>query len=163
MTVIAAVDGEEISANVVSTAYEIASGINEALVVVHVMTEDQFEAIREGPDLIGGAWDIPYARYEQPQKNYSKTDAESEAATLAEEIIAETLPEEMNATPHGAVGEPAEVIVDLAESSDANYLVIGGRKRTPVGKALFGSVSQSVLLNATCPVVSVMRDESEGN
>lgn len=51
--------------------------------------------------------------------------------------------------------DPAKRIVSYATDQNAAYLVIGGRKRTPVGKALFGSVAQQVLLNAPCPVVSV--------
>lgn len=159
MSVIAAVDGEEGSAKIVSTAHEIASGIGVELVVLHVMTEDQFEAVKEGPELIGGPWDIPYARYEHPQEDYSQADAEADAAEVARGIVAETLPADANVTSRGAVGEPAEMLLETADAADADYLVIGGRKRTPIGKALFGSVSQSVLLNATRPVVSVMSDE----
>lgn len=56
----------------------------------------------------------------------------------------------------GLSGEdPASRIVAYATDEDATYLVIGGRKRSPVGKALFGSVAQQVLLNAPCPVLSV--------
>ncbi|MFB6194359.1 MAG: universal stress protein [Halobaculum sp.] len=42
---------------------------------------------------------------------------------------------------------PAEGIVRLAEEIDADQIVMGGRKRSPAGKALFGSVTQSVLLD----------------
>lgn len=48
-------------------------------------------------------------------------------------------------------------IADYAEKHDARYLVVGGRKRSPTGKAIFGSTTQSILLNATCPVLTVMQ------
>jgi nucleotide-binding universal stress UspA family protein len=48
---------------------------------------------------------------------------------------------------------PAEGIVDLADEIDADLLVLGGRKRSPAGKVLFGSVSQQVLLESDRPVV----------
>jgi nucleotide-binding universal stress UspA family protein len=48
--------------------------------------------------------------------------------------------------------EPAEAILDVARELDADLIVMAARKRTPVGKALFGSVTQSVLLNADRPV-----------
>lgn len=48
-------------------------------------------------------------------------------------------------------------IADYAEKQDARYLVVGGRKRSPTGKAIFGSTTQSILLNATCPVLTVMQ------
>lgn len=55
----------------------------------------------------------------------------------------------------GRVGDVATEIVDYARERDAEFIVIGGRKRSPVGKALLGSVSQSVVLEAERPVVTV--------
>ncbi|MFC7204212.1 universal stress protein [Haloferax namakaokahaiae] len=52
-----------------------------------------------------------------------------------------------------ASGDPADVIIELAEEEDADLIVIGGRKRSPAGKALFGSVTQTVILNAGRPVM----------
>lgn len=46
----------------------------------------------------------------------------------------------------------AEGILDLVDELDADTVVMGGRKRSPAGKALFGSVTQSVILDATVPV-----------
>lgn len=51
--------------------------------------------------------------------------------------------------------EPAEEIVDLARELDAELIVIGLRHRSPVGKLLLGSRSQSILLDAPCPVLAV--------
>lgn len=60
----------------------------------------------------------------------------------------------------GLIGEkPANEVLEYARDCDAIYIVVGGRKRSPVGKALFGSVTQSILLNADCPVVTVMTPE----
>jgi nucleotide-binding universal stress UspA family protein len=50
-------------------------------------------------------------------------------------------------------GDPAEAIIDAADDVDADLIVIGGRKRSPAGKALFGSVTQTVILNAGRPVM----------
>lgn len=55
-------------------------------------------------------------------------------------------------------GNPAEEILSAAIDHDADVIVIGGRKRTPVGKAVFGSVSQTVLLEADRPVLSVIAE-----
>lgn len=51
------------------------------------------------------------------------------------------------------VGDPAESIVTVAGEIDANVVVLAGRKRSPVGKALFGSVTQSVILEGDRPVL----------
>ncbi|SEO38624.1 Universal stress protein family protein [Halogranum amylolyticum] len=50
-------------------------------------------------------------------------------------------------------GDPAEAIIDVANDVDADLVVVGGRKRSPAGKALFGSVTQTVILNAGRPVM----------
>ena len=51
---------------------------------------------------------------------------------------------------------PAEGIRELAENIDADLI---GRKRSPAGKVLFGSVTQSVLLNTNRAVAVTGRRE----
>ena len=58
-------------------------------------------------------------------------------------------------------GDPADQILDTAEGVDADLIVLAGRKRSPAGKALFGSVTQAVILNSDRPVlVAGMIEES---
>ena len=49
----------------------------------------------------------------------------------------------------------ADLVLDAAEEVDASLIVVGLRRRTPIGKLLMGSTSQQVLLDATCPVLAV--------
>lgn len=55
-------------------------------------------------------------------------------------------------------GEPAERIVEIGTELDVDDILLTGRKRSPVGKVLFGSVAQSVLLHADRPVTFVARE-----
>lgn len=50
---------------------------------------------------------------------------------------------------------PAEGILELAREWGADHIVMGSRKRSPTGKAVFGSVVQTVLLEADVPVTVV--------
>ncbi len=50
-------------------------------------------------------------------------------------------------------GSPSEEILAAARDVDANTIAMSGRKRSPSGKVLFGSVTQSVLLDANRPVL----------
>ena len=51
--------------------------------------------------------------------------------------------------------EPAEDLIGIAEDSGAELIVIGLRRRTPVGKLILGSNAQRILLDAPCPVLAV--------
>jgi nucleotide-binding universal stress UspA family protein len=51
--------------------------------------------------------------------------------------------------------EPAEDLVAVAEEHGADLLVIGLRRRSPVGKLILGSQAQRVLLDAPCAVLAV--------
>jgi nucleotide-binding universal stress UspA family protein len=46
----------------------------------------------------------------------------------------------------------------VAESEQAEFIVIGLRRRTPVGKLILGSNAQRILLDASCPVLAVKAD-----
>ena len=46
-------------------------------------------------------------------------------------------------------------IVDYAKEIDADEIIIGVRKKSKVGKLLFGSTAQHVILAAHCPVLAV--------
>ncbi|MBZ6494718.1 universal stress protein [Natrinema longum] len=50
-------------------------------------------------------------------------------------------------------GDTEEDILEEAEASDVDSIVLGGRKRSPVGKAIFGSTTQGIILNSDRPVV----------
>jgi nucleotide-binding universal stress UspA family protein len=54
--------------------------------------------------------------------------------------------------------EPSEDLIKVAEDTDAQLIVIGLRRRTPVGKLILGSNAQRVLLDSQCPVLAVKAD-----
>jgi nucleotide-binding universal stress UspA family protein len=58
---------------------------------------------------------------------------------------------------HGFVRgkDPSEDLVEIAEQTGATLIVIGLRRRSPVGKLIMGSQAQRILLDATCDVLAV--------
>jgi nucleotide-binding universal stress UspA family protein len=55
---------------------------------------------------------------------------------------------------------PAESLLQLASRRKVDLIVVGTRRRSRVGKALLGSESQHILLNADCHVLAVKADEA---
>jgi len=51
--------------------------------------------------------------------------------------------------------DPAEDLLAVAQEHDAELIVIGLRRRSPVGKLILGSNAQRILLDAPCPVLAV--------
>ena len=51
--------------------------------------------------------------------------------------------------------DPAEDLISVADEVQAELIVIGLRRRSPVGKLILGSNAQRVLLDAACPVLAV--------
>ena len=52
-------------------------------------------------------------------------------------------------------GDVADEVLRVAEEADASLIVIGLRRRSPVGKLILGSSAQRILLDADRPVLAV--------
>ena len=51
--------------------------------------------------------------------------------------------------------EPGEDLARLAKEQQVGEIILGVKRRSKVGKLIFGSTAQYVILNAPCPVVTV--------
>ncbi|GAA2103646.1 universal stress protein [Microlunatus panaciterrae] len=81
------------------------------------------------------------------------TSPTDEVAALKLELEKSGLPYEVREAPDAL--DPAEELINAADTSGAEFIVIGLRRRSPVGKLLLGSNAQRVLLDAQCPVLAV--------
>jgi nucleotide-binding universal stress UspA family protein len=82
--------------------------------------------------------------------------AESDMAQVRQVLDAEGLDYDIRQLVRGF--EPAEDLISIAEANSAELLVIGLRRRSPVGKLILGSNAQRILLDAHCPVLAVKAD-----
>ena len=78
---------------------------------------------------------------------------EDELAQVQQQLDEAGLEHEVRALVRG--NEPAEDLIEVAGESDGDLIVIGLRRRTPIGKLILGSNAQRILLEATCPVLAV--------
>lgn len=146
MTILVAVGEEKLDNPVVDVAYDLAQDLGEPLVVLHVVPVETFEDHQQS------------IRKFDEFSDYSITQETDSAASIARKVVEQTLgnfDSDMIST-IGRVGDPVTKIVEATDSVTARYLVIGGRKRSPAGKAIFGSKTQSILLNAPVPVMTVI-------
>lgn len=146
MTILAAIDESQNSTAIIDVAADLARAFDDPLVVLHVVPEDR------ASEHLALLRDIP--GFEESDVTDEAERAADFAETMAEMTLSTEDGERLSTA--GRVGKPTSQILDFASDLDARHLVIGGRKRSPVGKVVFGSTTQAVLLDADRPVTTVM-------
>lgn len=73
------------------------------------------------------------------------------------ELQAAGIPHEVRQLVRGV--DPADDLIKVAEEVAADIIIIGLRRRSPVGKLILGSNAQRILLDAPCPVIAVKAAE----
>ncbi|WP_049891169.1 universal stress protein [Natrinema versiforme] len=121
---------------------DVAKPANARVVVAFVFTEDEYENTKIGLGIDDEA-EVTPERIATQHGTFR---------TIVDRFDAEGLDYELRIK----IGPHATTIVNLA--ADADRVVIGGQKRSPTGKALFGSTTQEVMLEAPCPVTFVRRE-----
>lgn len=124
---------------------DIAGPSSATVVLGHVFTDDEYGETLDRLD------------YDTTTGEMSPDDVASRHATIRE-ISNQLETAGVGHTTGGAVGDHGDSIVGLAEEADADLVIVGGRRRSPAGKAVFGSTAQSVMLSAPCPVTFVRAD-----
>jgi nucleotide-binding universal stress UspA family protein len=79
--------------------------------------------------------------------------AESKLEKIKTPFTADDIPCETRTTV--SYQSPGEDLVNFAKENDVDEIIIGVKRRSKVGKLVFGSNAQYVILEAPCPVVSV--------
>jgi len=130
-----------------STAIDIAGPAGATVELAHVFTEAEYEQAKSNLDFGDQSEVTPAAVAKRYRTVRELGDAMEEAG--------------IEFGWHGSLSNgtsEGERIVELAETVGADLVIVGGRKRSPTGKAVFGSTAQEVLLNAPCPVTFVRGD-----
>lgn len=149
-TILLAVGGEdELRAErLAAEAIAVADPTDAMVVLAHVFDAEAFDAVRERLGV-------------ERASEESTPDAVATRHTTTRTISKALSAADVDHTIRGAVGGHADEVVELAEAVDADRVVVGGRRRSPTGKAVFGSVAQDVLLSAPCPVTFVRAETAE--
>ncbi|MDJ1434664.1 universal stress protein [Halostagnicola sp. A-GB9-2] len=146
-------DGDRID-KLAAQAIDLAQPADATVILGHVLSQNTLEEERqqynEAIDQVGQdvrKEDITPERLAKDTDPVRKAIDQLEATAVEFEIRA-------------GAGDKAEELSRIAEANNVDNLIIGGQKRSPAGKAMFGSTTQRLLLNAPCPVTYV-RDRDE--
>jgi nucleotide-binding universal stress UspA family protein len=151
-TILLATDGSEEANLASSTAAGLAKSTDSELHILYV----------------GG---MPSVLYEPPGTVALDPDLQSRMEVEAEEAARTKLEEQVQkisevggeiAETHARVGYPDAEIVGLAEELAVGLIVMGSRGRGGLSRALMGSVSDSVVRHAHCPVLVTRQVPKEG-
>lgn len=132
--------GTDLDVDLLAEAAATARGAGRSLVVLALLSPDSIEADLEQLDAIGEVEGTEYSEH-------TVLNAERDAlqSTVAEVVDTDTTPVECHARV-APTREHVEVVLDLADRSDCGHLYVEGARRSPTGKALFGDVTQQLLL-----------------
>lgn len=83
--------------------------------------------------------------------------SEEELEAVRSELTAAGVDSEVRQLVRG--NDVADDLIAVAEETKAEMIIIGLRRRSPVGKLLLGSNAQRILLDAPCPVLAVKAEE----
>lgn len=147
MTLVAAVDDSDRASTVLSRAATLAADLDEPLAILHVLRRSELVDVLE-KDVEGQAFTDNYEVQRVGEDIVERAAAEPEAVHDPDDVEVDI-----------RVGDPADEITTYADEVGARYVVVGGRRRSPAGKALFGSVTQQVMLGASVPVLNVPLDD----
>ena len=121
------------------TVLEIADPLDATVVIGHAFTEDEYEEFRDDLGFDARVEDVDPKEVARRRPPVSDLEEMISEAGVDTEI-------------RGELGDVATKVVDMAIDVDADRMVVGGRRRSPAEKAVLGSVSQEIILQAPCPV-----------
>lgn len=148
MSILAAIGEGAHTGDVVSVGYRMATAFDEPLVVLHVVPDEEFEDHKRAIESVPDFSEMSFEQEEESAARYARRVVEKNIDGFDSSVV----------DTRGRVGVPTDEILAEAAAIAAEFVVVGGRRRSPVGKALFGSTTQEVLLRAEMPVVTVMTD-----
>lgn len=133
---LAVVEPTDSAKTLVREAGELAGGVDATLTLLHVTTREEYAERRDAMESIPDV----YASY---TPDHERDGAEQFARDVGQEVLDGV---DVDWEAAGSLGDTTDTILAEARERDCDHVFVAGRKRTPAGKAIFGDVAQSVIL-----------------
>lgn len=133
-------DPDDTVVELIREAGELAAAMDVPLRVLTVVTESEFQ---NDADVLGEIAAVEGSSYDLQPAAYAEEVAHTAITDLLSDLDLETEPIGRYVEDDG---ERADAILDVAETTDCDYVFMLGRRRSPTGKAIFGDTAQSVIL-----------------
>jgi nucleotide-binding universal stress UspA family protein len=140
--IVVGTDGSETAAEAVRQAIELAKLSGAELQIVSAFEPVSSERLREEKAEVPG--DIQHTVGPREDVNVTLENAVGEAKR-----------EDVDAHPHPREGDPADAILDVAEDTKADLIVVGNKGMTGARRFLLGSVPNNISHHAPCGVYIV--------
>jgi nucleotide-binding universal stress UspA family protein len=129
MNILVGYDGSKVAADALELAKKHAKAFNAK---IHIITS------------MAGGPEVPREDFEEAEKNldFAKSIVKKDGIACESRLSVRGL-------------EPGEDLVAYAKENQIDQIIVGIRRRSKVGKLVFGSTAQYVILEAPCPVISV--------
>lgn len=129
MNILVGLDSSKIADDVIKLANKHAKAFKANVYIV--------TSLEQGPDLKKEDIDKAESKLEKIENSFKEDDIPCEAQSSV------------------SFQSPGEDLVRFARDNDVDEIIIGVKRRSKVGKLVFGSTAQHIILKAPCPVVSV--------
>lgn len=136
------VDDTDRHRSLLETAGELAAGADAELVLLPMTTTDEVDAEREAIGQVSDAHVAAYGTDTIENRLLHNTGqlAREALETVEGEVDFTVVPKIVDASTE------ATAILDAAEEHGCDHIFLVGRKRSRTGKALFGSLAQTIML-----------------
>ncbi|WP_027187257.1 universal stress protein [Desulfovibrio cuneatus] len=137
--ILCAVDFSQYSEQVAEYAASLAKAFGAEIIVVYAAPDlAQYDDLHVSPATLEGTLEEIFINAEKSMENFvpaSFKDIKTQGVVVT--------------------GDPAEEIIEMANSSDADMIIMGTHGRKGIERILFGSVAEQVVKSATIPVLTI--------
>lgn len=139
---------DDVEADLLTEAGQLAECNDAPLLILRLLTPEEYQSV-ESVDLTS---DIDRTGYEEPATSHFDTEIEA----FIEDAVGEHSFDFEIRTKLAEESDQTDLVLDTADDADCDHIFIVGKRRSPTGKAIFGDLTQEVILEFEGAVTLLM-------